>query len=224
MKKRDFKDKVYTELAKITKALGNPHRMEIIDLLAQKPFSVEQIANYTGLSIANASQHLQVLKHARLVSVSRDGNFILYTLAGNNVYEAWAHLRELGFVYNAEVKKIVTDFRSSHNELDAVTAEDLLGLIEKNKVIVLDVRTAEEYSRGHIHKAISIPVDQISEQIKQLPKGKTVIAYCRGPLCVYADEAVKVLQKQGYKAMRMHEGYPDWTMKGYPTEMKKPGN
>lgn len=219
MKKRDFKDKVYSELAKVTKALGNPHRMEIIDLLAQGPFSVEQIAGNTGLSVANASQHLQVLKNARLVAVSRQGNFINYSLAGSKVYEAWAQLRELGLVYNTAVKKIVNDFRSAYHDLEAVAADELLELLEKNKVILLDVRPAEEYNRGHIHKAISIPIEQLNEQLKQLPKGKTIVAYCRGPFCVYADEAVKLLHKKGFKAKRMQEGYPDWLAKGYPASI-----
>ncbi|WP_212003642.1 metalloregulator ArsR/SmtB family transcription factor [Chitinophaga sp. HK235] len=216
MNKQDFKQKVYSELAKVTKALGNPHRMEIIDLLAQGPFTVEQIANYTGLSIANTSQHLQTLKHAKLVTVARDGNFIRYSLAGSNVYDAWVHLRELGMSYNAEVEKIVKDFRAGYDDLKAVEADELLGLLEKNKVILLDVRPEEEYNRGHIHKALSMPVDQLGEHLKKLPKGKTIVAYCRGPFCVYADEAVKLLQKQGYKAQRMLEGFPDWQAKGYP--------
>ncbi len=218
MNKRNFKDKVYAELSKVTKALSNPHRLEIIDLLAQGPFSVEETARYTGMSVANASQHLQTLKNAKLVSITRNGNFIHYSLAGENVFNAWAGLRELGMAYNAEVEKIVSDFRRGYGEMDAVNADVLVRMLEKNEVILLDVRSEEEYNRGHIHRAISAPVDKLGKHLKNLPKNKMIVAYCRGPFCVYADEAVAMLKKKGYKATRMHEGYPDWELKGLPVE------
>ncbi|GEP97757.1 ArsR/SmtB family transcription factor [Chitinophaga cymbidii] len=220
MNKREFKDKIYGELAKVTKAMGNPHRMEIIDLLAQGPFPVEQIANATGLSIANTSQHLQTLKHARLVQITRDGNFIRYSLAGENVYNAWAGLRELGMVYNSEVDKVVKDFRKGFNDLDPVNADDLLKMIEKKNVVILDVRPEEEYNRGHIHRAISVPLEQLGDRLKSIPKSKTIVAYCRGPFCLYADEAVATLTQKGYNAKRMTEGFPDWVQKGYPVEVE----
>lgn len=220
MTKRAFKDKVYGELSKITKAMGNPHRLEIIDLLGQGPFSVEQIANHTGMSVANASQHLQVLKNAKLASIKRDGNFILYTLAGENVFNAWAALRALGIVYNAEVEKTVSDFRKGYGPIESIDGEALLTLLEKDSVILLDVRPAEEYNRGHIHRALSAPIDELSAILKTLPKSKTVIAYCRGPFCVFADEAVALLKKKGYKAQRLYEGFPDWAAKGYPVATK----
>ena len=183
MNKRQFKDKVYGELAKITKALGNPHRMEIIDLLAQGPFPVEQIANYTGMSVANASQHLQTLKNAKLVTIARNGNFINYTLSGDNVYEAWSGLRQLGQVYNAEIEKVVHDFRKGHGGMDSIDADSLVRMIKKDEVILLDVRPEEEYTRGHIHRAISVPIDELGKHLKRLPKGKVIVAYCRGPFC-----------------------------------------
>jgi rhodanese-related sulfurtransferase len=218
MDKRAFKDSVYGELSKITKAISNPHRLEIIDLLAQGPFSVEEIANNTGMSVANASQHLQTLKRARLVKVTRNGNFINYTLAGENVFNALAGLRELGLFYNAEIKKIISDFRKDNGEMKAVTSETLMEMIEKDEVILLDVRPEDEYNRGHIHSAISAPIEKLGQRLKKLPKGKTIVAYCRGPFCVYADEAVTLLKKKGYKALRMDDGFPDWQHKGYPVE------
>ncbi len=218
MNKRDFKDKVYGELSKVTKALSNPHRLEIIDLLAQGPFSVEEIANYTGMSVANASQHLQTLKHAKLVRITRNGNFIHYSLAGENVFHAWAGLRELGMEYNTDVEKVVTDFRKGHGDMATVEASALARMLEKNEVILLDVRPEEEYRRGHIHRAISAPVDKLNEQLKHLSKDKMIVAYCRGPFCVYADEAVALLKKKGFHAMRMNEGYPDWALRGLPIE------
>ncbi|RAJ08647.1 rhodanese-related sulfurtransferase [Chitinophaga skermanii] len=216
MNKRAFKDSVYGELAKVTKAMSNPHRLEIIDLLAQGPFSVEDIANNTGMPIANASQHLQHLKAAKLVRITRNGNFMLYSLAGENVYQAWASLRELGMVYNNAVEKVVTDFRKGYGEMETVDIDTLAKLIEQNEVILLDVRPQEEYNRGHIHHAMSIPIATLEQQLKQLPKNKTFIAYCRGPFCVYADEAVALLHREGFQAKRMDGGFPDWMLKGLP--------
>ena len=218
MNKREFKDKVYGELAKVTKALANPHRLEIIDLLAQGPFTVELIANYTGMSVANTSQHLQKLKSAKLVSISRDGNFINYTLAGENIFDAWSALRKLGQVYNDEIEKVVNDFRKGHNALESIDAESLARMIKNDGVILLDVRPEEEYSRGHIHRAISVPIEELGKKLKHLPKSKMIVAYCRGPFCVYADEAVALLKRKGYTAKRLNEGFPDWAIKGLPVE------
>ncbi|WP_257670808.1 metalloregulator ArsR/SmtB family transcription factor [Parapedobacter tibetensis] len=218
MDKREFKNKVYGELAKTTKALANPHRMEIIDLLAQGSFPVETIAQYTGMSIANASQHLQVLKSARLVDTTRRGNFIHYHLANEKVFQTWRSLRELGIAHNAEVEKLMNDYRKGYHPLEPIAADELLKKIETGKVVLLDVRPEEEYARGHIHRALSMPIDQISKRIKELSKDKEIIAYCRGPLCVYADEAVELLTKTGFSANRMVEGFPDWQAKGYPIE------
>lgn len=210
MDKREFKNKAYNELAKVTKALGNPRRMEIIDLLAQSPFSVEKIAEQTNLSVANASQHLQVLKGARLVEISRKGNFIYYQLASENVFHAWRALRELGFAQNAEAKKVVDDFYHLGNQMEPVTLEELHQKISKQDVVVLDVRPGEEYKSGHIKEAISIPVEELASRMEELPREAEIIAYCRGPLCVYADEAVSLLREQGFNAKRLKEGYPDW--------------
>lgn len=221
MNKREFKDNVYTELSKVAKAMANPHRLEIIDLLAQGPFSVEQIANNTGMSIANASQHLQTLKNARLVKISRNGNFIHYALAGENVFKTWAALRELGFAYNADVERIIQDFRKGHNSaMDAVDVDTLESLLRKNEIVLVDVRPEEEFNRGHIHKAISIPIEKLKASLKDLPKNKMIVAYCRGPFCVYADEAVALLKDKGYHVSRMDQGYPEWLYKGLPVESK----
>ncbi|MDF2191309.1 metalloregulator ArsR/SmtB family transcription factor [Paraflavitalea sp. CAU 1676] len=218
MNKREFKDKVYGELAKVSKAMSNPHRLEIIDLLAQGPFTVEDIASYTGLSVANASQHLQTLKSSKLVKISRNGNYINYSLAGENVFNAWTALRELGLVYNAEVGKTVNEFRAGFGDMDCIDADQLSKLVEEDKVILLDVRPEEEYNRGHVHRAISMPIEQLGAKLKNLSKSKTIVAYCRGPFCVYADDAVALLKKHGYKAQRMKEGFPDWALKGYPVD------
>ncbi len=219
MDKREFKNKAYNELAKITKALGNPRRMEIIDLLAQGPFSVEKIAEQTNMSVANASQHLQVLKGARLVEISKKGNFIYYQLTNEKVFQAWRALRELGLNLNAEAEKLVNDFYRSGEKMEPVTIQELRQKISAQDVVILDVRPGEEYQRGHIPEATSIPIEDLAERINELPKGTEIIAYCRGPLCVYADEAVSLLKEKGFDARRLKEGYPDWKAMGLPAEI-----
>ena len=218
MQKREFKDKVYTELARITKALANPHRLEIVELLAQGEYSVEQISTQTNLSVANASQHLQVLKTAQLVEVTRNGNFILYRLANENVFRTWRALRDLGVERIASVEKLIKDFRKSRFTLDSVTIDELIEKIRSGKVTILDVRPETEYSKGHIANALSIPFDELSKRLKELPKRNEIVAYCRGPFCVFADDAVALLTKSGYKAKRLDEGFPDWATMGLPIE------
>lgn len=219
MNKREFKDRVYSELAKITKSLANPHRLEIIELLAQGDFSVEQIAEQTNLPIANASQHLQVLKVAQLVDINRQGNFIYYRLANNNVFKAWKALRELGVERIATIEKLVKDFRQSKFKFESVTIEGLLQKLESGKVTILDVRPQTEFNKGHIANAVSIPIDELKERMSELPKRTEIIAYCRGPFCVYADEAIAILNKAGYKATRLEEGFPDWQILELPVEV-----
>jgi rhodanese-related sulfurtransferase len=219
MNKRDFKNRVYEELAKITKALANPHRLEIIELLAQAEFSVEQIALQTGVSVANASQHLQVLKTAQLVDITRQGNFIHYRLANTNVFKAWKALRELGVERIATIEKLVKDFRHSKFKFESMTIDQLIKKIESGKITILDVRPEAEFNAGHIANAISIPIDELPGRLKELPKRNEIITYCRGPFCVYADEAVALLNKAGYKAIRLEEGFPDWSLMGHPVEV-----
>ena len=214
MEKRIFKDKAYSFLAKMIKAMANPRRLEIIDLLAQAERSVEEIARETGMSIANASQHLQVLKQSNLVEIKRSGNFILYRLANDSVYKSWKDLREMGMQILAGVEKTVKDFRSNIHSFKPVTIEELLTNL--SNVILLDVRPKKEYNAGHIPNALNIPIDQLPKRIKELKKSKQYIAYCRGPFCVYADEAVAMLIKKGFKAKRLNEGFPDWNLEGLP--------
>jgi rhodanese-related sulfurtransferase/DNA-binding transcriptional ArsR family regulator len=218
MNKRQFKDQVYSELARITKSMANPHRLEIIELLAQGEFSVEQIADQTNLPIANASQHLQVLKMAQLVEINRQGNFIFYRLANANVFKAWRALRELGVERIEAIDKVVKEFRKSKLDFETVTIDELLEKLESGKVTIVDVRSESEFKQGHIANAISIPIEELSKRLKELPKRTEIIAYCRGPFCVYADEAVALLMKAGYKATRLEEGFPDWSLMGLAIE------
>jgi rhodanese-related sulfurtransferase/DNA-binding MarR family transcriptional regulator len=219
MKKREFKDNVYSELAKITKSMANPHRLEIIELLAQGEFSVEQIAKHTGLSVANASQHLQVLKAAYLVDINRHGNFIYYRLSDGNVFKAWKALRDLGVERIATIEKVVKDFRKSKFDFETVTIDGLIGKLRSGKVTILDVRPESEFKQGHIADAISIPINELSKRLKDIPKQTEVVAYCRGPFCLYADEAIRILSKAGYKVARLEEGFPDWKLQGLPVEI-----
>jgi len=219
MNKREFKDRVYGELAKITKSMANPHRLEIIELLAQGEFSVEQIADQTHLSIANASQHLQVLKMAQLVHINRQGNFIYYRLSNSNVFKVWKALRELGVERIAAIEKVVKEFRRSKFDFETVTINGLIEKLDTGKVTLLDVRPESEFKQGHITNSISIPIDELSRRLKELPKRTEIIAYCRGPFCVYADEAVSILTKAGYKATRLEEGFPDWKLQNLPIDV-----
>lgn len=218
MNKREFKDRIYGELSKITRSMANPHRLEIIELLAQGESSVEQIADQTHLSIANASQHLQVLKAAQLVDINRQGNFIYYRLSNSNVFKSWKALRELGVERIATIEKLVRDFRQSNFKFESVTIDGLLKKLKSGKVTILDVRPETEFNKGHIADAISIPVHELKKRLNELPKRREIVAYCRGPFCVYADEAVAILNSAGYKATRLEEGFPDWSLMGLPIE------
>jgi rhodanese-related sulfurtransferase len=213
MDKREFKDKVYTVLARLVKAMANPRRLEIIDLLGQGERSVEEIAFETNMSVANASQHLQLLKQSNLVQVRRDGNFIRYRLANDNVYKSWKDLRTIGMESLAEIDKLINDYRKQKTNLEPVNLDELMARMRSKTIVLLDVRPEQEFEAGHITNAINIPVDQLARRIKELNKSKQYIAYCRGPFCVYADDAVQILTQKGFKANRLQEGYPDWKIK-----------
>jgi len=219
MEKRIFKDKVYGILAGMVRAMANPHRLEIVDLLGQGEKSVEAIASETSMSIANTSQHLQVLKAANLVEIRRGGNFIHYRLSHDQIYKSWQTLRELGLQRMAEMEKLIKDFREQRNTLEVVKIDELIDRLKSKNIVLLDVRPTTEYNNGHIPEAINIPIEKLSAKLKTLSRHKEYIAYCRGPFCVFADEAVSMLIKKGFKAKRLIEGFPDWKLKGLPIEV-----
>jgi rhodanese-related sulfurtransferase/predicted transcriptional regulator len=219
MDKRIFKEKVYSLLAKMIQAMANPRRLEIIDLLGQGEKSVDQLAKETHMAVANASQHLQVLKGANLVDVRRQGNFIYYRLAHEEIYKSWQTMRQLGMERIAEMEKIIKAFREKRNVLEEVRIDELVARMNSRNIVLLDVRPADEYNTGHIPDAINIPVDELTSQLKKLSKSKDYVAYCRGPFCVFADEAVGMLIKKGFRAKRLAEGFPDWKLKGLPVEV-----
>lgn len=219
MEKRAFKNKVYTVFAEMIKAMANSHRLEIVDLLSQSEMSVEELAKATDMSIANASQHLQVLKAARIVEMRREKNFILYRLAGEDVYACWKNLRTLGMGLFADIDKLMKDFRHGKQGLEPIQLEELTNRLRSRNVVLLDVRTEKEYKMGHIPRAINMPVELLLSRLESLPKNKEYIAYCRGPFCVFADEAVDLLSREGYRARRLTEGFPDWKLKGLDIEI-----
>ncbi len=218
MNARDIKHSIYKEMASVTKALSNPHRLEIVDLLAQGPAPVEYISENTSLSIANTSQHLQVLKHSGLATSERKGKYIYYRLSNEEVYEAWSALRRLGFSQNREISLLLEDYRSRRGTLQTITPDQLMDKMERDEVILLDVRPEQEYKRSHIANALSCPVPALKQRLPELSSKKEIVAYCRGPLCLMADHAVQQLRSEGYRASRLEEGFPDWQAKGKPVD------
>ncbi|MCI0569509.1 MAG: metalloregulator ArsR/SmtB family transcription factor [Myxococcaceae bacterium] len=218
MGNRQFKDALYGQFGRIGKALGNPHRLELVELLAQGERTVEALARESGLSLANASQHLQVLREAHLVEARREGLYAFYRLASPEVSAVVRSMRRLAEAHLAEVDRLVATYLKDRDSLEAVERKELLARLREGHVTVLDVRPDEEYRQGHIAGAISIPVDALEARLKELPRGREVVAYCRGPYCVYADEAVRVLRARGRKARRLADGFPEWQAAGLPVE------
>ena len=213
---RPFKDALYDQFARIGKALANPHRLELLDLLAQGERRVEDLAREASLSIANASQHLQTLRRARLIEARRDGTSIYYRLADERVFRAWQAIRDLGETRLAEIDQLTHVYLTDRDQLEAVDAAALLRRLDDGETIVLDVRPTEEFRAGHIPGARSIPIAELENRLQELPPGREVIAYCRGPYCVFSDEAVALLQARGFDARRLEVGLPDWRAAGFP--------
>lgn len=218
MEHRAFKESLYAEFARIGKALANPHRLEFLDLLAQREWSVEELARETRLSVANASQHLQVLRAAQLVAVRREGLHAYYRIADARVGGLWQALRDLGEARLAEIDRLVATYLGNRDELEPIDAPTLLARLQDDAVTVIDVRPAAEYAAGHLPGARSIPLAELEQRLGELSPDREVIAYCRGPYCVYADEAVALLTARGYRARRFSHGFPDWQLAGLPVE------
>ena len=215
-KKRQFKDDLFEQFARIGKALSSGRRLELVELLAQGERSVEDLAVETSQSVANTSQHLQVLRQAQLVEGRREGNYIRYRLADENVLRLWLAMRDLGQARLAEIGRLVETFLKDRSALEPVTCTELQQRIKNGSAIVIDVRPAEEYAAGHISGSRSIPVTELRARIREVPKKRLVVAYCRGPYCVFADQAVELLRGAGYRAFRLEGGFPDWQTKGMP--------
>ncbi len=221
--KRAFKDALYEQFARIGKALSSGRRLELLEVLAQGERSVEELAEHAGLSVANASQHLQILRAARLVEVRKDGLFARYRISNDRALRLWLALREFGELEIAEIQRVVQNFLRDRDSLEAITVEELRGRLKESDLVLIDVRPEVEYRSGHIQRAISVPLEELEHRVKQLSKRKEIVAYCWGPYCVFADQAVRVLRARGYQAKRLNQGFPEWKMLGLQIEVFEGG-
>ncbi|MGH2787813.1 MAG: ArsR/SmtB family transcription factor [Actinomycetota bacterium] len=219
MAKRVSKAALFDEFARVAKALSSGRRAEIVDLLANGERSVESIATEIESSVANASQHLQVLRRAGLVSSRRQGTSILYRLASPDVVALWRRLQDVANDRVAEVERLARAYTGDLNGIEVLTKEELAKrLRRKDDLLVLDVRPVEEYEAGHVPGAVSIPVAELKRRLKELPKNKEIVAYCRGSFCAFAPEAARFLGKKGFQTRVLDAGLPDWEAAGLPVE------
>lgn len=212
------KRELFASLARIGTAVSSPARIEFLELLAQAERTVEQLAGLTGASVANTSQHLQKLRQAGLIVGRKEGLYVFYRLAGDEVVGLLSAIGRVAEAYVADVERIVRLYFAHKDELEPVPARELLQRAKKGLVTVLDVRPAEEYAAGHVPGAINIPIHELEKRLKELPKRREIIAYCRGPYCLMSYDAVALLRKKGMKARRMQAGLPEWREAGFPTE------
>jgi rhodanese-related sulfurtransferase/DNA-binding transcriptional ArsR family regulator len=217
MARRAAKTALFDEFASIGKALASGRRMELLDVLANGERTVEVLAGEGGLSVANASQHLQVLRRAGLVATRREGTSVHYRLAGPEVFELWRALRTLAASRLAEVERLAAAYLGARNELEPVTRQELARRLQQGEeLVVLDVRPAEEYAAGHLPGAVSIPISELRRRLAELPRDREIVAYCRGPFCAFAHDAVQVLADAGLTARRLEDGLPEWQAAGLP--------
>lgn len=217
---RRFKDEIFDQFARIGKAVASPKRIELLDVLSQGARHVEALAAAVNISVANASQHLQILRGARLVETEKSGVFVTYRLADQSVAEFVRQLRLLAETRLAEVEQTTRHFIQGRIGFDPVNRDELLRRVRKGEVTVLDVRPAEEFRAGHLPRALSVPLEDLEARMKDLPKGREIVAYCRGPYCVMAIEAVARLRKRGFRAFRLEMGVVDWRAQGLPVEQE----
>ena len=220
---RRFKDAIYEQLARLGKAVSAPKRLELLDLLCQGPRTVEALAEQAAISVANASQHLQVLRAARLVDAEKKGLYVEYRLADDDVSGFFVALRGLAESRLVEVEHVARAYFEERGAMEAVEGDELLRRVRRGEVTVLDVRPAEEYRAGHIPGALSIPVGELKARSKELPADREIVAYCRGPYCVMAVDAVELLRKKGFSAHRMEQGVADWRARGWRVEAERQG-
>lgn len=213
------KRQLFRQFAAIAKAVAHEHRLELLEALAQGERSVEALANRTGLSIANASQHLQQMRRAGLIEAHRDGKFVYYRIMDGAVLELVATLTRIGERHVAEVGKIVRDYFQNRDSMEPVSRSELLARMKKGDVQVLDVRPADEFALGHVSGAINIPLEKLKKKLAALDPKKEIIAYCRGPYCVLSFETVAFLRNHGFKARRLKDGLPEWKAAGLPLDV-----
>jgi rhodanese-related sulfurtransferase/DNA-binding transcriptional ArsR family regulator len=213
---REAKDRLYEAFARTAKAVASPKRIELLELLAQGERTVESLADATDMGVTNTSSHLQVLSRSRLVQTRKEGTRVFYRLAGDDVAALLAAIRDLARGRVAEVDQIVRDYFVARDALEPIRREELIERAESGKVVILDVRPVEEYVAGHIPGALSVPLEELDATLARLPKRTPIVAYCRGPYCVLAPQAVQRLQAQGFKARRLVDGLPEWKLAGLP--------
>lgn len=219
MRGREAKQALYEQFARIGKAMASPKRIELLDLLCQGERTVENLAKGTRMGVTNASAHLQVLRRARLVETRREGVRIFYRVADEGVCRFYLGLRDLGRARLAEVEQVVRDYFEARDELEPLSSQALLDRLERGEAAVIDVRPAEEFAAGHIQGAISIPLPDLEQRLGELPADVEIVAYCRGPYCVLAPEALTVLRANGFRARRLEVGFPEWRLAGMPAEI-----
>jgi rhodanese-related sulfurtransferase/DNA-binding HxlR family transcriptional regulator len=215
MASREAKDALFDAIALMGKAFASPVRLELLDLLAQAPRTVDELARASGQSTANTSQHLQALRAAGMVTRAREGMRVRYALAGREALALWLALRDASAARLAEVERAARDYVGE--DVDTIGAEDLLERLARGDVVLVDVRPEPEYAAGHIAGARSIPLEELERRLAELPPDTEVVAYCRGPFCAYAHEAVRRLHAQGRAARRLTDGWPEWRLAGKPT-------
>lgn len=218
MSSNDPKQTLFAGLAEIGHALGNEHRLRILELLAQRETSVEALAERVGLSVANASQHLRLLRAAGLLTSRRDGKHVRYFVSDPTVLELTAALGRVAERNLAHVREVVGGYFRDRDALEPVTRKELSRRLRDDVVTVIDVRPAEEFAAGHLPNAVNIPLKELPRRLRELPRGREVVAYCRGAYCVLAYEAVALLRKRGFTAARLEEGFPEWRAAGLPVE------
>jgi rhodanese-related sulfurtransferase/DNA-binding transcriptional ArsR family regulator len=218
MSSQNPKQIVFAEFAAVAKAAAHPLRLELLEQLAQGERSVELLATRTGVSIANASQHLQHMRRAGLVTARRDGKFVFYGLADDAVLAMLSSIRNIAERHSAEVQRVVRTYFESRDSLEAVTRAELVERLQAGAVTILDVRPPDEFALGHLPSAINIPLGELKKRIRELDPGQEIVAYCRGPYCVLSYEAVAALRARGFRVRRLEDGYPEWRAAGLPVE------
>ena len=224
MKPNTFKSDLFTQFSRVGKALSNPNRLELLEFLAQGSRSVDALAKVAQLSIANTSQHLQHLRQAGLVTNQKDGLKVYYSISGDDVISLLDSIREVAERHISDVDKIVNTYLTAKDNLDPIPAAELLERIKQDLVTVLDVRPKEEFDAGHVQGAINIPIEELEQHLQQFDPEQEIVAYCRGPHCILAFDAVAQLREKGFLARRLENGYPEWKVAGLPTEKNISGN
>lgn len=213
---REAKDVLYAQFSRLGKAVSNPKRIELLELLAQADRSVDELTAASGMDFANTSAQLQVLSRARLVEGRRQGKRVIYRLADKSVTRFLVALRELSRERLAEVEQVARDYFEARDYLEPVSPADLMRRLDDPRTLVIDVRPAEEYAAGHIPGALSVPLGELKGRIAELPRAGEIVAYCRGPYCVLAPQAIEMLRRAGLRARRLEEGFPEWRLAGLP--------